>query len=124
MTRLVPTLAAVAAIAALAGCGSDTSDPSIGRPASIDSNDIKAVALDCLTRVEKLDAREQGDNEIAVGDGDTGPLVRVYLTSGEAEAEIFEGNAEGAEQIGATLLFVRKADDETLKKVEFCLDNQ
>lgn len=117
-------LAAVAALAVLAGCGSDKSDPSIGRPASVDSNDIKAVVLDCLTRVEELDAREEGDDDLVVGDGDTGPLVRVFLTSGEAEAEIFEGNAEGAEQIGATLLFVRKADDATLAKVEFCLDNQ
>jgi hypothetical protein len=123
MTRPVAIIAVLAAgVGVLAGCGSD--DPSAGRPATVDSNDIRAVALDCLTRVEGLEAREQGDDEIVVGADDTGPRIRVFLTSGEAEAEIFEGKAEGAEQIGATLLFVRQADDETLQKVEFCLDHQ
>lgn len=123
MTRLAPILAVAAAAAALAGCGS-SDDPSVGRPASVDENDIKAVVLDCLTRVKDLDAREDGKNEIVVGTGPDAPRVRVFLTSGESEAEIFEGNAEGAEQIGATLLFVKGADEDTLEKIEFCLDNQ
>jgi hypothetical protein len=101
----------------LSGCslGSGGSEP------GDNDGDKRAAALTCLTEEKHLDAVEHGDNQILVGDPETGPRVVFYLTSGQAEAAQFEGDGEGAEQIGAALLFVRKAGDETLEAVEECL---
>jgi hypothetical protein len=126
MKSLPPLLAllALAAAVAAAGCGSGSStDPAEGRPATVDVNDDRAVALDCLTRVKGLDAREEGDHELIVGDEETGPKIRFFLTGGESEARQFEGKAEGSEQIGNTLLYVREGSDDELEDVEFCLDH-
>ena len=62
-----------------------------------------------------------GDQEIVIGDGADAPRVRFFLTSGESEAAQFEGHGEGAEQIGATLLYVRDGSDDVLGDVEKCL---
>lgn len=125
MKRLAPTLSLVAVVAALAGCGRGGSDdPSAGRPSTVDTNDDRAVALDCLTRVRGLhDARLDGEHDIVVGADDTGPKIRFFLTGGESEARQFEGKAEGSEQIGNTLLYVRKGSDDVIEDVEFCLDH-
>lgn len=122
MKRLMPTLSLVAVAAALAACGS-SDDPTAGRPSTVDENDDRAVAIDCLTRVRGLDARLEGEHDVVVGDGDEGPRIRFFLTGGEAEARQFEGNAEGSEQIGNMLLFVREGSDDVLEDVEFCLDH-
>ncbi|HEY1275630.1 MAG TPA: hypothetical protein VGF25_11985 [Thermoleophilaceae bacterium] len=109
-------LALVLALAALAaGCGDSGSGS--------DAPDKRTAALDCLTQDKGIDAREEGEDEILIGDADTGPKIKFFLTSGEAEGAEFLGQAEGAEQIGATLLYVRKGSDDLLKDVEFCLDN-
>ena len=55
MTRPAALVAVLAAaLGVLAGCGSE--DPTVGMPASVDPNDMRAVALDCMTR----DIREAG----------------------------------------------------------------
>jgi predicted small lipoprotein YifL len=124
MKRLVPILSLLAVVAALAGCGRGGSeDPSAGRPSTVDENDDRAIALDCLTRVRGLDARLEGEHEVVVGADDTGPKIRFFLTGGESEARQFEGKAEGSEQIGNTLLYVRKGSDDVIEDVEFCLDH-
>ena len=104
---------AVAAMVA-AGCGGPDYDA--------DPNDKRAVALECLTETKELDARLDGKDAIVVGDGDSGPRIRFFLTSGEAEAEQFEGRGEGAEQIGNALLFTREGSEADLAEVENCLD--
>jgi hypothetical protein len=114
---------ALFALAALlsAGCGSSSGvsgDPSPG----VDPNDDRAVTLDCLQKKQKLDARLLGPHAIQVGDPASGPRVQFYLTAGQAEAAQFEGRGEGSEQISKALLYVRKAPDDELKKVEECLD--
>ena len=53
-----------------------------------------------------------------MGDPETGPRIVFYLTSGQAEAAQFEGDGEGAEQIGSALLFVRQATEDELEKLE------
>jgi hypothetical protein len=107
--------AALALAAALvAGCGSPDYDA--------DPNDKRAVALECLTETKRLEARLQGEDAILVGDSESGPRIRFFLTSGEAEAEQFEGRGEGAEQIGNALLFTRDGSEEELADVESCLD--
>ena len=106
----------------LAACGSDDAAPlSADAPA-------REVALACLTDQMGLEARLDGENEIAVGAaGDPGPHIRFYLTAAEAEAAQFRGDGEGAEQIGQALLFVEpEVTDESedlLEDVEACLQD-
>jgi hypothetical protein len=104
----------LAAALAVAGCGDDGAD------GGGDDQDKRAATEACL-RDEGLPTRLRGDNELLVGDPRTGPMVRFYLTGGEAEAAQFQGNAEGSEQISSALLFVREADDDLLDQVEACV---
>jgi hypothetical protein len=113
-----PALPALALLlVAVAGCGSSDAGP------ADDDSDTRAVALECLTEEKGLDARLDGDDRIIVG-GD-GPEIKFFLTSGEAEGAAFAGKAEGAEQIGAALLYVepevREDSEELLADVESCL---
>jgi hypothetical protein len=122
MTRFPLSLPLLAAVLAVAGCGG-AYDPRADLPTTVSKDDQRAVALNCLTRHEGLDARLDGKDAIVVGAGDRGPRVRFFLTGGESEAAQFEGRAEGSEQIGSALLFVRDGSDDELEQVEFCLDH-
>lgn len=122
MPRLALPLTLLSLALAAAGCGG-AYDPRADLPPDVSSDDARAVALNCLTEHEGLDATTKGDDEIVIGSEQTGPRVRFYLTGGEAEAAQFEGKAEGTEQIGATLLFVREGSDDELEQIEFCLDH-
>jgi hypothetical protein len=106
-------------LVALVGCGSNDAGP------SEDDSDARAVALDCLTEDKGVDARPDGDDGIVLNDDENGPRIKFFLTSGEAEAASFEGEAEGAEQIGQALLYVepeiRADSEELLEDVESCL---
>jgi hypothetical protein len=121
MPRLALPLTLLALALAAAGCGGSY-DPRAGLPDEV-ADDTRAVALRCLTEREQLPARERGEDEIVVGDERTGPRIRFYLTGGESEAAQFEGKAEGSEQIGSALLFVREGSDDELERIEFCLDH-
>jgi hypothetical protein len=115
--RYLPALALL--LAALAGCGSSDAGP------SDDDSDARAVALECLTEEKGVDARPEGDDRIVVDEDENGPSIKFYLTSGEAEGAAFAGKAEGAEQIGAALLYVepeiREDSEDLLEDVESCL---
>jgi hypothetical protein len=115
--RATTFLGLALACAGLAGCGlsSGGSGP--------DSSDKLPDALRCLRQDKRLAARQAGRDSIQVGDPARGPRIRFFLTGGEAEAAQFEGREEGSEQIGASLLYVRRADDHTLQDVETCLDD-
>jgi hypothetical protein len=114
--RGLPALALL--VVALAGCGSSDAGP------TEDDSDKPAVALECLTDEKGVDARLDGDDRIVLNDGN-GPTIKFFLTSGEAEGAAFAGKAEGAEQIGAALLYVepevREDSEELLADVESCL---
>jgi hypothetical protein len=101
-----------------AGCGLSGDDDSTADP-----NDKRAVALECITEEKGLDARLSGNDRIHVGDSETGPRIRFFLTGGEAEVEQFEGRGEGAEQIKNALLFVRQGSEEDLTAIEECLND-
>ena len=94
-------------VAALAGCGSEDAGTD-------DDADKRALALECITEEKDL-----------VADGGDGFRIRFFLTADEALGEQFKGDAEGAEQIGNALLFVkpelREEDEELLADVESCL---
>ena len=110
------TAAACALALAAAGCGSEGG----GGP---NPNDKRAVALACIRDEQGLDARLTGQKSIQV-DGSSGPRIEFLVSSGEAEARQFQGEAQDAEQIGAALLFINDGSEEELKKIETCLEEQ
>jgi hypothetical protein len=112
-----PLLALPLLVLAVAGCGSSDAAP------AVDESDVPGTALACLEENEIAATREgEAGNELVL---DAGPRIRFYLTAAEAEAAQFQGNGEGAEQIGSALLFVdAEVDPETedvLEDVEGCL---
>lgn len=117
-----PLLLLPALALGLVACGSDDAAP------LSDDAPARDVVLACLTDQMGLEARLDGENEIAVGaPGESGPHIRFYLTAAEAEAAQFRGDGEGAEQIGQALLFVEpEVTDESedlLEDVEACLQD-
>ena len=110
-----PASIAALLLVAVAGCGGTKVGP--------DSTDQRDVALDCLTHKHKLQARLSGSDSIQVGNPNTGPRIRFFLTRGLAEAEQFAGNAEGTVQSGSALIYVRHNGDKLLSQVEDCVDS-
>jgi hypothetical protein len=114
-----PLLALPLVLLALAGCGSSDAAP------EVDESDKPGSTIACLD-AEGVPARVNGkdENEVVL---DAGPRVKFYLTAAAAEAAQFQGEGEGAEQIGSALLFVDpELDPETedvLKDVEGCLSD-
>jgi hypothetical protein len=112
-----PLLALPLVLLALAGCGSSDAAP------EVDESDLPGSTIACL-EAEGVPAHVEGkeENEVVL---DAGPRVKVYLTAAAAEAAQFQGEGEGAEQIGSALLFVDPEVDpkteDVLKDVEGCL---
>jgi hypothetical protein len=112
-----PLLALPLLLLALAGCGSSDAAP------AVDESDKPGSTIACL-EAEDVAAHVDGkdENEVVL---DAGPRVKFYLTAAAAEAAQFQGEGEGAEQIGSALLFVDPEPDpkteEILKDVEGCL---
>jgi hypothetical protein len=103
----------------LAGCSLGSEDAGGG-----DDLDDRSAALACLQDAGVDNARLVGpddEQEILIGDSENAPRIKFFLTAGEAEAEQFQGQGEGAEQIGGTLLYVGDGSDDELKPVEKCL---
>ena len=121
-TRTLTLATACALAIGGAGCGAGDSKPTAG-PRPVDETDKRGVALACLREEAELNARPVGEKEIEI-DGPGGPLIKFFQSSLEAEGRQFEGKAEGTQQIGAALLFVRDASEAKLEKVEACLTEQ
>ena len=112
-----PLLALPLVLLALAGCGSSDAAP------EVDESDKPGSTVACLDAqgvTAHVDGRDE--NEVVL---DAGPRVKFYLTAAAAEAAQFQGEGEGAEQIGSALLFVEpEVDPETedvLEAAESCL---
>ena len=119
MTARALALAGAFALTGLtAACGSDG-----GGGAGPDPADKRGAAFTCITDEKQLNARLSGEKSIQV-DGARGPRVEFFVSSGEAEARQFQGEAQGAEQIGAALLFVNRGSEEELESIEDCLGEQ
>jgi hypothetical protein len=114
-----PLLALPLVLVALAGCGSSDAAP------KVDESDKPGSTVACLD-AEGVRAHVGGrdDNEVLL---DAGPRVKFYLTAAAAEAASFQGEGEGAEQIGSALLFVDPEVDpkteDVLKAAEGCLSD-
>jgi hypothetical protein len=117
--RLLPLALLLPALAA-AGCGGNDTGGSAG--AGANPNDKQAVAVDCL-KGKGVPVTERGKNGLQVGAPATGPRIEFFLTNGQAEGKQFLGDAQGAEQIGPSLLYVRRGGDKLLEKIENCLDD-
>jgi uncharacterized protein YcfL len=112
-----PLLALPLVLLALGGCGSSDAAP------AVDESDLPGSTVACLD-AKGVPAHVEGkdENEVVL---DAGPRVKFYLTAAAAEAAQFQGEGEGAEQIGSALLFVDPEVDpkteDVLKDVEGCL---
>jgi uncharacterized protein YcfL len=112
-----PLLALPLVLLALGGCGSSDAAP------AVDESDLPGSTVACLD-AKGVPAQVEGkeENEVVL---DAGPRVKFYLTAAAAEAAQFQGEGEGAEQIGSALLFVDPEVDpkteDVLKEVEGCL---
>ena len=112
-----PLLALPLLLLAVAGCGSNDAAP------AVDESDKPGSAIACLD-YQGVPAHVNGkdENEVLL---DAGPRVKFYLTAAAAEAAQFQGEGEGAEQIGSALLFVDPEPDpkteDVLKVAEGCL---
>jgi hypothetical protein len=124
MKARLPAAALLSAVLALSACGgSDEPAKGPGAGAPPDPNDKRAVAFDCIKNKKGYPAKLVGDKSILVG-GKDGPRIDFFVSGGEAEGKQFDGNAQGAEQIGAALLYVNHGSDERLAQIEDCLDDQ
>ena len=118
MSARMYALLAAWTVCLAAGCGG--SEPGGAGEQGPDPNDKRAVAIDCITNDAGLPAQPVGEKSIQV-DGPGGPRIEFFLSTGEAESQQFKGEAQDAEQVGSTLLFVGRAGDEELEKIEECL---
>jgi hypothetical protein len=121
MARILPFATACAIAAGTAGCS--LANDNGGGSGGPNPNDKRAVALACIRNGKGLEAHLTGQKSIQV-DGPSGPRVEFFVSSGEAEALQFQGDAQGAEQVGAALLFVNDGSDDVLEKLEDCLAKQ
>jgi len=119
--HIAPVACALAFALAAPGCSGGDDDAI--RQAGPNPNDKRAVALACITREKDVPARLVGEKSIQI-DGSNAPRVEFFVSSGEAEARQFQGEGQGAEQVGAALLFVNEGADDVLVKVEDCLAKQ
>ena len=105
-----------------AGCGGDQPDyDPASAPPEIDPNDERALTFDCITRVSGIEATLEGEDFIQVGAAPDGPRIEFLKFTGEAEGRQLDGDAEGTEQIGSTLLSVNGGSDRLLEELEQCL---
>ena len=117
--RALALAAACALTVSAAGCGEDAGTGVDG----LNPADKRGAAFGCITREKRLAGRLVGEQTIQVN-GSGGPRVEFFVSSGEAEARQFQGEAQGAEQIGAALLFVNRGSEEDLEAIEDCLAEQ
>ena len=119
MSSLRTLLAGGLAVVALSACGSAVK-PSQGRGRVDDPRTGGPDYLKCI-RDRGLSAIEVGATSIQVGQPPTGPTVRFLPTPGAATAAQIAGNTQGAEVIGAALLYPNRASNGELQAIESCL---
>jgi hypothetical protein len=68
-----------------------------------------------------LAVNEQGTDRLQIGHLPSGPTIVFAPTAGMAEGRQIEGKAQGAEVIGAALLYPNNAPGAELTVIENCL---
>ncbi len=118
MSLLKALAAAVLAAISLAACGSITKPPE-GR-GHVDDPRLSAGRFQCMVAHE-LPAVEVGTTGIQVGQLPAGPTIQFMATPGAATAAQIEDQEQGAEVIGAALLYPNQGSDGEVKVIENCL---
>jgi hypothetical protein len=108
----------------LSACGS-TAKPEAGTLKAETVNqkgvdDPRTAHVNCL-RDEHIPVTEWGRTWFQVGSKPSGPTVNFEPTPGAAQELQINGSVEGAEVIGAALLYPNQASDALLQKVEDCV---
>ncbi|ERR1700759_4384000 len=109
------------AVALLCGCSSSVKPPQ-GRGKVDDPRTNVVNHLKCM-QSHSLPAQRVGQVGIQVGPLPSGPTVEFKPTPGAAQAAQIEGQPqyEGAEVIGAALLYPHGGTDAELTQIESCL---
>ena len=109
------------AAALLCGCSSSAKPPQ-GRGKIDDPRTNVVNHLKCM-QSQRLPAQKVGQVGIQIGALPSGPTVRVLPTPGAAQAAQIEGQAQyqGAEVLGAALLYPHGGTDNELNQIESCL---
>lgn len=108
-----------AAAVVVSGCAS-LAKPAGGRGAAVDPRTGPPNYLACI-RADRLPVSERGSNRLQVGQLPSGPTI-VFMPSADiAEGQQIEGKAQGAEVIGAALLYPNHASGAELTVIENCL---
>ncbi len=119
--------ACVLAAVSLSACGV-AAKPQAGTAQAVASTrngvtDPATKHIACLRR-EHIPVRAETidrDPAFQVGTRPTGPTVEFLATPGAAQYQQIDGEAQGAEVIGAALLYPNQASDALLNKVETCV---
>jgi hypothetical protein len=122
MSSLKTLLAGGLAVVALSACGSAVK-PSHGRGRVDNPRTSNPDYLKCI-RDRGFSAAEIGATGIQVGQLPGGPTIRFLPTPGAATAAQIAGSTQGAEVIGAALLYPNRASDTELQAIESCLDQR
>jgi hypothetical protein len=123
--RIGPRVATAAvcliALAATA-CGSAVKPATGSRGKIDDPRTARANRIECLTG-QHLPVQKVGLNELLIGPQPAGPRVVFEATEGASQGVQISGlrQQQGAEVIGAALLFPDQASDKELGTIETCL---
>jgi len=77
--------------------------------------------LDCLRDDDHLAVQVLSPTKLQVGPAPAGPTIVFTPTSGAAQAQQIDGNAQGAEVIGTALLYPNHGSESELTVIEDCL---
>ena len=118
----VATAAVCLTALAASACGQAVKPATGSRGKFDDPRTAKANRIECLTN-KHLPVQKVGLNELLIGAQPAGPRVVFNATEGAAQGVQISGLREqqGAEVIGAALLFPDQASDKELGTIENCL---
>jgi len=116
------------AVLAVAGCGAVRLQPTTAAGATTLASRGKVDSpltdvhnhLGCL-RADHLAVQVLSPTRLQVGAAPAGPTIVFTPTTGAAQAQQIDGNAQGAEVIGTALLYPNQASDSELTGIEDCL---
>lgn len=111
--------AACAGAVAVSGCSS-LGKPAAGRGHAVDPRSGPPNYLACL-RSNHLAVSESGLNRLQVGRLPSGATIVFEPTAGIAEGQQIQGKAQGAEVIGAALLYPNHEPGAQMTTIENCL---
>ena len=113
------TAAACAGAVVLSGCAG-LGKPAGGRGRTVDPRTGPPNYVACL-RANHLAVSELQSNKLQVGQPPSSPTIVFEPTAGIAEGQQIQGRVQGAEVIGAALLYPNHAAGAELTVIENCL---